>query len=85
MWFRVNKTVADRFPRISKNRAVYRYREFVGTVFGWKPDRFIYRARPVLPGTGRTGPVPTGFANPEGLFASMGFNPTGIIDVWRKL
>jgi hypothetical protein len=61
---RVNKTAADRFPRISKNRAVYRYREFVGTVFGWEPDRFMYRAGPVPPGTGRTGLVPTGFANP---------------------
>jgi hypothetical protein len=24
----------------------------------------VYRAGPVPPGTGRTGPVPTGFANP---------------------
>jgi hypothetical protein len=39
VYFRVNKTAADRFPRISKNRAVYRYREFVGTVFGWEPGR----------------------------------------------
>jgi hypothetical protein len=63
---RVNKTARERFPRISKNRAVYRYREFVGTVLGWEPDRFMYRAGPVPPGTGRTGPVPTGFANPGG-------------------
>jgi hypothetical protein len=62
---RVNKTARERFPRISKNRTVYRYREFVGTVFGWEPDRFMYRAGPVPPGTGRTGPVPTGFANPD--------------------
>jgi hypothetical protein len=68
---RVNKTARERFPRISKNRAVYRwnravyrYREFIGTVFGWEPDRFMYRAGPVPQGTGRTGPVPTGFANP---------------------
>jgi hypothetical protein len=31
---------------------------------GWEPDRFVYRAGPVPPGTDRIGPVPTGFANP---------------------
>jgi hypothetical protein len=51
---RVNKTASEQFPRIKKKRAVYRFHEFVGTVLGWEPDRFMYRA----------GPVPTGFANP---------------------
>jgi hypothetical protein len=31
---------------------------------GWEPDWFMYRAGLVPPGTGRTRPVPTGFANP---------------------
>jgi hypothetical protein len=69
---RVNKTVDDRFPRFNKNRPVnrsnrpvYRACEFIGTVLGWEPDRFVYRAGPVPPGTDRTGPVPTGFANPD--------------------
>jgi hypothetical protein len=68
---RVNKTVDDRFPRFNKNRPVnrsnrpvYRACEYIGTVLGWEPDRFVYRAGPVPPRTGRTGPVPTGFANP---------------------
>jgi hypothetical protein len=36
----------------------------IGTVYEWEPDRFVYRAGPVPPGTGRTGPVPNGFVNP---------------------
>jgi hypothetical protein len=47
-----------------KTEPVYRAREFVGTLLGWEPDRFVYRVGPVPPGTGRTGPIPTGFANP---------------------
>jgi hypothetical protein len=46
---RVNKTASERFPRIKKNRAVYRSHEFVDTVLGWEPDRFMYRAGPVPP------------------------------------
>jgi hypothetical protein len=53
-----------------KTRPVYRACEFIGTVLGWEPDRFMYRAGPVPPGTGRTGPVPTGFANPGGDYTS---------------
>jgi hypothetical protein len=70
LWTGINKTVDDRFPRFNKNRPVnrsnrpvYRACEYIGTVLGWEPDRFVYRAGPVPPGTGRTRLVPTGFAN----------------------
>jgi hypothetical protein len=63
---RLNKPPDDR-SREGKNRAgllqnrpVYHTREFVGTVLEWEPDRFVYWAGPVPPGTVRTGPVSTG-------------------------
>jgi hypothetical protein len=40
------------------NRPVHRGIQIIGTVLGWEPDRFMYRAGPIPPGTGRTGPVP---------------------------
>jgi hypothetical protein len=36
----------------------------IDTVCEWEPDRFVYQAGPVPPGTGRTGPVPNGLVNP---------------------
>jgi hypothetical protein len=70
---RVNRTVGRPVPTVQKNRPVYRSNRSVrqglkilGTVWGWEPDRFVYRAGSVPPGTSRTGLVPTGFANPDG-------------------
>jgi hypothetical protein len=67
--------VNDQFPRFNKkrpvnrsNRPINRSCAFIDTVLWWEPDRFVYRAGPVPPGTGRTGPVPTGFANPAPKF-----------------
>jgi hypothetical protein len=68
---RVNRTVGRPVPTVQKNRSVNRSNrpvrrglKILGTVWRWEPDRFVYRAGPVPPGTNRTGPVPTGFANP---------------------
>jgi hypothetical protein len=68
---RVNCTVGVAVSARKQTGPVYRWNrpvlwdyECVGTVLGWEPDRFMYRAGPVPPGTGRTGPVPTGSVNP---------------------
>jgi hypothetical protein len=68
---RVNRTVDGRFPRFNKNRPVNQsnrpvcwWVKILGTVWRCEPDRFMYRAGPVPPETGRTRIVPTGFANP---------------------
>jgi hypothetical protein len=68
--YRVNQTAAGRFPRLKKTVGkpvkpaglllLKKYKH--GLLVG--PDRFVYRAGPVPPGTGRTGPVPNGLVNP---------------------
>jgi hypothetical protein len=85
---RVNKTVDDRFPQFNKNRPVnrsnrpvYRACEFIGTILGWDPNRFVYRAGPVPPGTGRTGPVPTGLRT---LLTTLPLLSPSSLHLWRS-
>jgi hypothetical protein len=63
----VNRPVSEKGktgPVYRWNRPVHRAIYITGTVLGWEPDGFMYRVGLVPPGTGRTGPVPTGSVNP---------------------